>query len=237
MTTAQNTQATVAQQAYQLRNKLVYPDSEFDYEAWIVEFPGWNRTISGFFAPQPVDLSNSSGIVSREQRADGFWYVNQFRLPEHIEFETIGDIIHHTDYPECKPNWPIMSKRMLDTLLSVREFPHQTIPITMIDTQMYYDESVGDYVAPKHRIHDFVAVQLLEHLDIFDWERSVYDPDPEMPGEIKTINTLVLRELKDSLPPLFRIKPLETRLYVSPEGRAALEAANIRGVQFLNLVY
>jgi hypothetical protein len=234
MMTEKNTQTTVVHQAYELDNKLVYPNAEFDREAWIVEFPGWNSVLSGFFATQVIELSGMEAFIRRDQRADGLWYVNQFRLPEHIEFETIGDVIHHTDYPYCKPRWPIMSKRMLDTLLSVREFPHQTIPITMIDTQMYYDETVGDYVAPMHRIHDFVAVQLLEHLDIFDWERSVIsNPDPIL----FDVDQLVLRVPEGGLPPLFSVREREARLYVSPEGRTALETADIQGVDFLNLVY
>jgi hypothetical protein len=233
MTAKQNTQTTVVHQAYELDHKLVYPNSDFDHEAWIVQFPGWNNVLSGFAAPQVIEMCGMEAFERREQRADGLWYVNQFRLPEHVEFETVGDIIHHTDYPYCKPRWPIMSKRMLDTLLSVREFPHQTIPITMIDCEVVHKPELGRNEKSGEEIHDFVAVQLLEHLDIFDWERSDYKPDPAMPR----VDRLVLRVPEGGLPPLFRVKKRETYLYVSPEGRAALESAAIQGVDFLNLVY
>jgi hypothetical protein len=235
MTTASAIQATTAQ-AYKLQHSLVYPNSDFDYEAWIVEFPGWEKVKSGFWSPQPVTFDGTEGFISFEQQADGFWYINQFKLPKLIKFETVGDIINYTDYPDCKPNWPIMSKKMLDTLLSVREFPYQAVPVMMIDTQKYYDETVGDYIAPEKKIHDFVAVQLLEHQDIFDWEHSVYETDPEMPGEINSVDQLVLREPESGLPPIFRLKTLSSLLYVSVEGRAALESAGIRGIKFLDLV-
>jgi hypothetical protein len=237
MTTTQNTQITVAQQAYQLRTKLVYPNSEFDYEAWIVEFPGWRETDTGFWEPQTINICGIEGVLVREQGLDSKWHLTQFNLPEHIEFETIGDIIHHTDYPECKPNWPIMSKRMLDTLLSVREFPHQTIPITMIDCEIVHKPELGRNEKSGEEVHDFVAVQLLEHLDIFDWENSVYELEPNCTDRIESLDKLVLRVPEGGLPPLFRVKEMKTYLCVSSEGRTALEAADIRGVDFLNLVY
>lgn len=238
MTTISEIQTTTAQ-AYKLANERVYPNSDFDYEAWLIEFPGWNETDTGFWEPQAVTFEGTEGIVVREKKGDERWYLVAFKLPEKIEFETVGDIIHHTDYPYCKPQWPIMSKRMLDTLLAVREFPHQTIPVTMVDIQMYYDESVGDYVAPEERIEDFVAVQLLEHLDVFDWDNSIYTVNPKRPHKPSHVERLVIKEPEEGLPPLFRIGTvkLRTHLYVSPEGRAALEAAGIRGVRFIDALY
>lgn len=236
MTTTSDTQTFTAQ-AYELINKLVYPNSDFDYEAELIEFPGWRETDTGFWEPIAAKIGTIEGEVVREKKEDGRWQTVEFKLPEKIEFETVGDIIHQTDYPYCKPQLPIMSKWMLETLLSVGEFPHQLIPVTMIDIQKYYDELVGDYVAPEEKLDNFVAVQLLEHLDIFDWERSVYTFKPHLPHMLGQIDQLVLKEIEGGLPPLFRIKTRRTRLYVSPQGRAALEAANIQGVEFLNLVH
>lgn len=226
-------------QAYALRNKLVYPNGDFDYEAELIEFPGWKKAKSGFWAPLAATVGGNEGNVIREQKGDGRWHVVEFKLPNKIEFETVGDIIHHTDYPDCKPWWPIMSKRMLDTLLSVQEFPHQTIPVTMIDTQRHYDESVGKYIVPREGLEDFVAVQLLEHLDLFDWEKSVYTLELEQPITINRLERMVLKEQDGGFPPLFRIATggVRTRLYVSPQGRAALEDSDIRGVDFINALY
>jgi hypothetical protein len=237
MTTSSSTQTTTAQ-AYKLQNKLVYPNSDFDYEAWIVEFPGWKETDANFWQTQPVNLYGTEGVAVREKGADGKWRLTQFNLPERIEFETFGDIIRNTDYPYCKPQWPIMSRRMLETLLSVQEFPHQVIPVTMVDIQKYFDETIGDYIAPENQFHDFVVVQLLKHLDIFDWERSIYQPEPGRNDRVESVEQLVLRIPEGGLPPLFRIEMtgLRVNLYVSPQGRAALEAIGIRGVSFLNLI-
>jgi hypothetical protein len=236
MTAPSETQPTTAQ-GYWLRNKRVYPNSDFDYEAELVEFPGWEETDSNFSEPIAAMIGGTEGGQVRARKGDGSWHTIEFRLPEKIEFETWGDIIYQTDYPYCKPQWPIMSKRMLDTLLAVGEFPHQAIPVTMIDIQKYYDESVGKYIAPEKRIESFVAVQLLEQLDLFDWDRSVYTLEPHRADRIDRIKRMVIKELDGGLPPLFRIETCCATLYVSPQGRAALEAAGIKGVGFSNLVY
>jgi hypothetical protein len=237
MTAPSDAQPTTAQ-GYLLDNKLVYPNSDFDYEAELVEFPGWEETDSGFHAPLAATVGGSEGNAVRERKGDGRWHVVDFRLPEKIEFETMGSIIHQTDYPYCKPRWPIMSKRMLDTLLAVGEFPHQAIPVTMVDVE-YYGGPLGEQSAPGERIESFVAVQLLEQLDLFDWDRSVYTLKPHRPDRIDRIKRVVIKELDEGLPPLFRIAlaGLRTSLHVSPQGRAALEAADIKGVSFIDLVY
>jgi hypothetical protein len=164
-----------------------------------------------------------------------FWKPNLIHVPDHIEFMCVWEFLQVNDlsrtrvtnYPHNRQGWPIMSKRMLEVLLSVQEFPHQVIPIAML----------SDHADSDEKNYEFVAVQLLEHQDVFDWEKSVYERDPELPNCIESLEKLVLKETNGGFPPLFRIAtvPLRTRLYVSLEGKAALEAAGIRGVNFVPL--
>jgi hypothetical protein len=81
--------------------------------------------------------------------------------------------------------------------------------------------------------NEFVAVQLLEHQDIFDLENSVYRMHSIFPDAIDRIRKLVLKVPEEGLPPIFRLKVSPVQLYVSTEGRAALEAANIKGIRFV----
>jgi hypothetical protein len=168
-----------------------------------------------------------------------FWNPGLLDLPEPVEFDAQKDVLGSIDYFTTVPTWPVMSRRMLDVLLSVRAFPHQVIPLVMHETPVLSDDvetQGGPYIRTGRVNHDYVAVQLLEHLDVFDWENSVYELDPDFPGEIDGFpEKLVLKEPESGFPPLFRFKPLETLLYVSAEGRAALEAAGIRGVRFPRL--
>jgi hypothetical protein len=198
---------TTTHQAYKLNHDIDHLVGDLEYDAWLAD---------------PSEYEN----IWR----DVFWEPRQLDLPNNIEFDCDGTRLLVSDYPYGKKRWPIMSKRMLSTLLTVKDFSHQVIPIVMKDIFVppQFDES-----------HDFVVVQLLEHQDVFDWENSVYELDPECSDIIAHLDKLVLKIPQHGLPPLFRIAatPLQTTLFVSAEGRAALEQAGVKGVRFIDLEY
>lgn len=180
------------------------------------------------------DIEYDAWLVSPECRYLNFNAPKVLCPPERIEFETVGEYLFATDYPYTRPSWPIMSKRMLETLLSVGEFPHQVIPVVMLDTQLHDFQKIG---APPEEIHDFVAVQLLEHLDVLDWERSMCERHPTIPNTVEALSMqkLVLKEPEGGFPPLFRIASYRTQLYVSAFSRAALEKAGLKRLFFPGL--
>jgi hypothetical protein len=162
-----------------------------------------------------------------------FWRITGLlNLQERIEFEAIGSMLDLTDYPYTDIRWPIMSKRMLNTLLSVGSFPHRTYPVIMLDVEEAYDPKLKKYVAPRTENNNYVAVQLTEYLDAFNIEHSVYEKGKVNPNIIIDVQWLVLKELENGFPPLFILNDLPLDLFVSAEARAALEAANIQGIDF-----
>jgi hypothetical protein len=203
---------TVVKQAYKLKHNAVHiTDTSREYDAYIVEWPEYRNYTTKFMDPDDFDY------------------------PTHgVEFHGYESSLSDTDYPYCSVSWPIMSKKMLNTLLSVREFPHRTWDVPFVG---FPDNAPAGLLEQglsggvRHS-DEFVAVQLLEHLDIFDWENSIYDMDPMFTDEIDRIRKLVLKVPEEGLPPIFRLKVYPI-LFVSPEGRAALEAANIKGVRFV----
>jgi hypothetical protein len=208
---------TLTHQAYQISHdsshREGYGETELpDYDAWLIsDIPG-SKDFNG-----------------------GFWRPQQLEPPRQVEFMCVWEFLQIndlrrtrvTDFPYNRERWPIMSKGMLEVLLSVREFPHQVIPIVML----------SDHADSDEKNYEFVAVQLLEHQDVFDWEKSVCERNMEIPNCIKfgSLESAVFIEPSDGFPPLFRVAtvPLTNRLYVSAEGKAALEAAGVRGVSFL----
>lgn len=149
-------------------------------------------------------------------------------FPEGIEFMGIWEFLQVndpaltrvTDYPSVRESWPIMSKRMYNTLLSVGSFPHQVIPITVVSDLKDSDETTDD----------FIAVQLTKHLEnVLDLENSVYE-DTEYLGRV--FELMALKEPKEGFPPLFRIKEKPTRLYVSSKAKIALENAGLKDIDF-----
>ena len=175
---------------------------DLDSDAWLVKFPGYEN----------IQLA----------------LLREYNLPERIEFDAIFDVIQRSDFPINDVGWSIMSQKMLDILLSIGSFPHRVIPLVMVDCEVI---GSGGKRSEKEN-HRFIAVQLLEHLDVFDWENSVYEPDPTIKDLVDSIDKLVLKQPKDGFPPIFRLSVYPYVLFVSGKARMALEQAGIKGVDF-----
>ncbi len=187
-------------------------DTSRDYDAYIVQWPEFLDYGLNFTDP------------------------DDFEYPIHgVKFQGYESSLSDTDYPYNDVRWPIMSKRMLNTLFEVKEFPHRTWDIPFLG----FPDNVSDVMLEQklsggiRHDNEFVAVQLLEELDIFDWENSVYEEGYVDSDTVSSIRKLALHTPDDGLPPIFRLKVNSVPLFVSPEGRAALEAANIKGIRFV----
>jgi len=202
----------IKQEAYVLKWDLDHlGDDEFD--ARLMEFSGWK---------------NVGALASTKD----------YTLPENIYFEANFRTLKKISYPYNSIRWPIMSKKMLKILLSVGTFPHRTIPITMInDTVMTLDryDQKGNYKTEVLN-NNYVAIQLLESLDVIDFNKSKVERDEDYPQYIDFIEKLVLKVLPEGLPPLFRIQNYFVPLFISGEAREAVEAANLQeGIKFIPL--
>ncbi|MGB8699062.1 MAG: hypothetical protein WCD18_06575 [Thermosynechococcaceae cyanobacterium] len=190
---------------------LEISNQENDIE--IREFPGWENT-------------------SKLTKTD------LYELPEPIFFEGDFEVLPYTDFPTNNVYWPVMSRRMYYTLLALGNFPHRVIPIAIMNTRMSPFESSQSLLAdgqPNPEVtnfDDFVAVQLLEESDYFDFERSEYEPSPKFPQWVRSVDRYVLTEPPEGFPPLFRLAAYSVALFISADARAALREAGIRGVAY-----
>jgi hypothetical protein len=204
---------TAVKQAYELDYNLSHlADTSLERDAYIVEWPEYRSYGTKFVDP------------------------DDFEYPSHgVEFQGYESFLSDTDYPYNNVSWPVMSKQMLSVLLSVRKFPHRTWDVPFVGFPDNAPEELlrkGLRDGVRHD-NEFVVVQLLEQLDIFDWENSVYEMHPVFPDEVGRIRQLALKVPEEGLPPIFRLNIDPIALYVSPEGRDALEAADIKGVRFV----
>jgi hypothetical protein len=155
-------------------------------------------------------------------------------MPEKIRFQGDENLLKYTDFLYTKPDWPILSKRMLNVLISVKDFQYQAIPIVIEDNLV--TEVLGNdpknWIISGRKNNDYVIVQLLEHMDLFDYENSIYELNSLFPGSISNIQKMVLKEPEDGFPPVFRLSNKPTHLYVSAEAKIALETAGIQGIKF-----
>jgi hypothetical protein len=133
---------------------------------------------------------------------------------------------------------PIFSQRMIDVILSVRDFEYRKYPIAIIESRHHNPyEDVDKYKKLSLR-DDLFIFQPLVYLDVFDWERSDFDQD-EYDKDLNVptyIREFVLKEPNGGFPPLFRLLPLQSmNLFISREAREELRNAEIVGPSFTPL--
>lgn len=206
----------------------------------ILSTPATDTTFSLFWdTSHLVDVEDDAFLVRfpGSENIAGWLLTRSYELPERIYFEADFESLTWNDYPSNSANWPLMSRRMLDVLLSVGPFPHRLIPVVMLDYRLKWEERFGPDGNPKPEAADyrFSAVQLTEHLDAFDWERSEYIRDQRFPDEVFHLSKLVVKEPSEGFPPLFRLSAAPGSLFVSAAAKRALEVAGIRGVRFWTL--
>jgi hypothetical protein len=206
-----------ADRAYRLRwetEHKEFNDREHDMEIW--EFPG-------------SDWTNE------------FYKITPYELPDPVIFNADFAQLARTDYLENDVNWPVMSRRMYYVLCSVGDLPHRVIPIAMLDDLAYPYERERCFISdgqPNPEVtnfDDYVAVQLLEESDYFDFDRSEYEPDPEFPEWALSVKRFVLNEPPKGFPPLFRLSAYSVAFFISAEAREALKEAGIRGTAYYAL--
>jgi hypothetical protein len=188
-------------------------DEEYDFE--LEEFLEWDNT-------------------------NGFYETTTYQLPNPIVFYGHPVALACLDYPTNNVYWPVMSRRMYNTLTAVGHFPHQIIPIAVMDSTQYPFEPEQRLAngQPKPEItnfDDFVVVQLLEHSEFFDFEHSSYARNSRHPDWIDAIEIYVLNEPPEGFPPLFRLSPNPAELFISAKARAALLEAGIQGTAYYPL--
>ncbi len=195
-------------------------------DGYLTEFEGYDKVDRAFMDCATITVGGKKGIAETAVTEDGIWNVLNAQIPSWIEFIGKTETIDAIDYP-CIENadyWPIMSKKMVEVLLSVGDFPHQVIPITFC----HYSGTPMNY--------DYVILNLLSLSDFMDFDESLYTLKPTIvdPNKlmVRDIQKLVLKEPESGFPPIFRVKWHTVRLYVSAEARAALEAADIKGLDF-----
>jgi len=181
-----------------------------DFDATLVRFDGWEMT---------------AGLIPDDN----------LKIPEPSFFEANIETLKTIDYPINDVSWPIMSRRMRETLLGVGRFTHRAIAVIMLDDTVTTNDrfDAAGNPRPGVAVDGFGAIQISEYTDAFDWERSEFVPHPTLKSRIFKVRKLVLKEMP--LPPLFRLSAMPGPLLVSAAGRVALEKARIKELRFISL--
>lgn len=181
-----------------------------EFLAYIVKFPGYEDT---------VEL-----ILSDE-----------YQLPHPVLFTGNIKKIRTTDYPYTDARWPIMSSKMIAVLRSlngcnIREFPVRIIDDTLENPKVFFD---GKMFNENHVLGNFSAVQLLDFMDTFDWENSIYTKSDYVPNMVDFLDKLVVKQLPAGAPPIFRLSAYPRPILITEDTKNALENAGIKGIEYI----
>jgi hypothetical protein len=200
--------------AYRLTWETDYLENcDEEYELELEEFPG-SEWIAGFVETTP------------------------YELPDPVIFWGNPEFLNYVDYPTSNVNWPIMTRRMHYTLMTVGDFPHRVIPVAMMDGTRFTYEPARRFLAngkPNPEItnlSDLVIIQLTETSNYFNFENSDYERHPRDVDWVRSVDKYVLNEPPDGFPPLFRLNIMSSELFISAKARVALLEAGIHGTAY-----
>lgn len=146
-------------------------------------------------------------------------------------------VIRTLDFPVTDNGWLVMSAKMLAALKSAGEFRHVEFPVVITDyrhlPEKWRDKS-GNF-DDAMIIDGYSVIQLLERLDIFDYEKSKYELDKDHPAYLGRVEEYVFQIPQSGLPPIFYIKGEPVKTFISYEARLALKKVETTGVQFVSL--
>jgi hypothetical protein len=199
--------------------------------------------------PEAETINTDLGFHAQVIPFDGFEDVSNaidepveiFGLPNPVEFQGLLSTVRQTDLPVIKELWPVMSKRMLEVLKSVGFFPHRVIPARIIEG------TIGRSISEKARhcdelgnlksefyTDDYILIQLTEHLDAIDLERSIYERYNPKTNMILGIEKYVFKDIGQEYPPIFRPTHCPTELFISDAAKKALEKSKVRGLWLID---
>jgi hypothetical protein len=164
----------------------------------------------------------------------------QVEFPVPVEFQGLLSTIRQTDFPAAEDGWPLMSKRMLAVLESVGPFPHRVLPARIIEGRIgrslaedpRYDEQ--GKLKPDFYTDDYVLLQLTEHLDAVDLDRSIYDIYHTDVKMISGLSKPIFRDIGQEYPPIFRCTQSPVDIFITEKAKRALEFAGILDICLFN---
>jgi hypothetical protein len=165
------------------------------------------------------------------------------RVPLVIEFVGNLEVMAWSDFPYISCGYLLISKKMLDVLLSIQSFKYRLYPTLIYSYEIEdlvrysFDGTRTDYQVddPSLFTDKFIIMQLAEALDVLDEDRTIIrgrtvrEADKWYLPHSDVQNYAFTKEEKD-LPPVFTTP--KTKYFFTEAAVRALEANNIRGVEF-----
>lgn len=165
------------------------------------------------------------------------------KVPPVIEFVGNLEFLEWSDFPSVSHSYLLMSKKMLNVLLSIQPFKYRIYPTMIYSYEIEelvrysFDGTRTDYHVedPFLFTDKFVIMQLAETINVLDEDKTIIEGQTARESrewylsELEVEHYEFTREEKD-LPPVF--KAPKTPYFFTEAAVCALEANKIRGVEF-----
>lgn len=191
--------------------------------------------------PRDAELIYFDGYQDARFRNPKIDYTD--RVPPVIEFVGNLEVMQWSDFPWTDQPYLVMSRKMLDVLLSIQPFKYRIYPTLIysyeIDELVRYafDGTRTDYHVedPSLFTDKFIIMQLSETIDVLDEDKTIIEGKTARESgewflsEYDVEHYEFIRAEKD-LPPVFAAP--KTPYFFTEAAVRTLESNNIRGAEF-----
>jgi hypothetical protein len=165
------------------------------------------------------------------------------RVPPVIEFVGNLEVMKWSDFPYTDQPYLVMSRKMLEVLLSIQSFKYYIYPTLIYSHEIdelvrhAFDGTRTDYHVedPSLFTDRLIIMQLAETTDVIDEEKTIIEGQTARESERWFLSEYDVEHYEFTvaekyLPPVFAA--LKTPYFFTEAAVRALEADNIRGVEF-----
>jgi hypothetical protein len=148
----------------------------------------------------------------------------RIQYPPQLFFSGNFETVEGTDYPVVDGyQLPIISKKFLNVLESVKPFDYDAIPITIFDASFVEPPLLPDTVL-KERIRQNSDYIYLKCKRFVMMDKEVFDKH----ARLFTTDDYAVIEPYDGLDPIFRIKQAPEKLFISEAAHKAIDEFNAK---------
>jgi len=184
---------------------------------------------------KPFDAVHIPFKMSQELNAGLISEINSKILPKVVYFYANFNLLKINQFIMSDlTTVPIMRNDMLDLIIGNEPIPFISVPAIMIDDKFKNDafDATGNFIATVPHKTNYTIYGMYESINAFNFEESVYSPNPYLPGSIYKIKKIVLKSQNGFFPRIFKINEAMGSNFIREDVKDLLEKNGIKGCVF-----